>query len=67
MICSLPTPLLLSGIKLSDLCCVASFEEPDRIVSPVQSIIEQQHNPEAPEDPGDEKSGEREGAPGDEE
>ena len=41
---------LLSGIKLSDLPCVASSAQPDRIISRVQSIIEQQ--PQVPEDLG---------------
>ena len=53
MICSLPTllcPAPGDQAKRSLLCC--QFLEPDRIVSRVQSIIEQQHNPEAPEDPG---------------
>jgi hypothetical protein len=38
------------AIRLSDLACVASSKLPDRIVSRVQSIIEQHPDPQARED-----------------
>jgi len=41
---------LLSRIRMSDLRHIASSEQPDRIVSRVQSIIEQHPDPEASED-----------------
>ena len=37
---------LLSGIRVGDLPLVQSSKRPDRIVSRVQSIIEQQPHPE---------------------
>ena len=41
---------LLSGIRMGDLSLVQNSKRPDRIVSRVQSIIEQHPDPEAPED-----------------
>ena len=43
---------LLSGIRMGDLSLVQNSKRPDRIVSRVQSIIEQHPDPEAPEDGG---------------
>ena len=41
---------LLSGIRMGDLSLVQNSKRPDRIVSRVQSIIEQHPDPEASED-----------------
>jgi len=41
---------LLSGIRMGDLSLVQNSKRPDRIVSRVQSIIERQADPEAPEE-----------------
>jgi hypothetical protein len=41
---------LLSGIRVGDLPLVQSSKRPNRIVSRVQSIIEQHPDPQAPED-----------------
>ena len=43
---------LLSGIRMGDLSLVQNSKRPDRIVSRVQSIIEQHPDPGAPEDLG---------------
>jgi hypothetical protein len=40
---------LLSGIRVGDLTLVQSSKRPDRIVSRVQSIIEQHPDPQARE------------------
>ena len=41
---------LLSGIRMGDLSLVQNSKRQDRIVSRVQSIIEQHPDPEAPEE-----------------